>query len=359
MISSIGANKNAKRAAMVHLSFNVIGTTVWIVVFCIVKAMLSPALLNESASLLGIAVAHSIFNILCTVLMLPLAGFLEKLVTKMIPDAKKQENETELDERLLATPSIALERCNEVAADMARTAVSTLKDGLTSLYQYTPELAENIRRKEDVTDRYEDMLGTYLVHLSLKQISEQDSREAAKILKIIGDFERIADHGVNLLDSAEEIKEKSVNLTESAKAELEVISSALNEILDLTLAAFLNDDIKSAEKVEPLEQVIDQLKERLRTNHILRMQQGRCSIDAGFIWSDLLTNLERTSDHCSNIAGCVIDIANHNMNIHESLREFKNSSDDFRRQFEEYSNKYSLDITDERNSDKHNINMNE
>lgn len=359
MISSIGANKNAKRAAMVHLSFNVIGTTVWIVVFCIVKAMLSPALLNESASLLGIAVAHSIFNILCTVLMLPLAGFLEKLVTKMIPDAKKQENETELDERLLATPSIALDRCNEVAADMARTAVSTLKDGLTSLYQYTPELAENIRRKEDVTDRYEDMLGTYLVHLSLKQISEQDSREAAKILKIIGDFERIADHGVNLLDSAEEIKEKSVNLTESAKAELEVISSALNEILDLTLAAFLNDDIKSAEKVEPLEQVIDQLKERLRTNHILRMQQGRCSIDAGFIWSDLLTNLERTSDHCSNIAGCVIDIANHNMNIHESLREFKNSSDDFRRQFEEYSNKYSLDITDERNSDKHNINMNE
>lgn len=195
MISSVGANKNAKRAAMVHLSFNVIGTAVWLTVFCIVKAVFSPVLLNESASLFGIAAAHSAFNILCTALMLPLTDFLEKLVIKLIPDSKRQENKTELDERLLATPSIALERCHEVASDMAKTAVSALSDGLTSLYKYTPELAETIRKKEDMTDRYEDMLGTYLVHLSSKQISGQDSAEAAKLLKIIGDFERIADHG--------------------------------------------------------------------------------------------------------------------------------------------------------------------
>lgn len=342
MISSVGANKNAKRAAMVHLSFNVIGTAVWLTVFCIVKAVFSPALLNESASLFGIAAAHSAFNILCTALMLPLTDFLEKLVIKLIPDSKRQENKTELDERLLATPSIALERCHEVASDMAKTAVSALSDGLASLYKYTPELAETIRKKEDMTDRYEDMLGTYLVHLSSKQISGQDSAEAAKLLKIIGDFERIADHGVNLLDSAEEMNEKDVILTDTARSEFDIISAAVREILDLALTSFLNNDIQAAEKVEPLEQVIDALKEKLRTSHILRMQQGLCSIDAGFIWSDLLTNLERTSDHCSNIAGCVIDIAQHNMNLHESLREFKSDSEKFRIQFEEYSKKYVL-----------------
>lgn len=342
MISAVGANKNAKRAAMVHLSFNVIGTAVWLAVFCLIKVIFAPVLLNESASLFGIAVAHSAFNILCTILMLPLTGVLEKLVCKLIPDAKNQEDKIELDERLLATPSIALERCHEVAADMAKTAVSALMGGLTSLREYTPELAEDIRKQENETDRYEDMLGTYLVHLSTRQIGERDSAEAAKLLKIIGDFERIADHGTNLLDSTEEMIEKGVNFTEEAKAELEVLSSAVSEILELTLSAFLDEDLRSAEKVEPLEQVIDILKETLRTTHIFRMQQGNCSIDAGFVLSDLLTNLERTSDHCSNIAGCVIDIAHNNMNIHESLRDFKNDSREFRRQFEEYSKKYAL-----------------
>lgn len=342
MISSVGANKNAKRAALVHLSFNVIGTAVWLTIFCIVKTIFSPVFLNESASLFGIAVVHSIFNVLCTLLMIPLTGFLEKLVNKLIPDAKQRENETQLDERFLATPSIALERCNEVAADMAKVATETLIEGLRSLHQFSPELAADIREKEAVTDRYEDMLSTYLVHLSSRQISERDSAEAAKLLKIIGDFERIADHGVNLLESAEEMKEKCVTFTESAQSEFNVISSAVCEILNLALTAFLNDDIKSAEKVEPLEQVINILKEKLRTKHIIRMQKGTCSIDAGFIWSDLLTNLERTSDHCSNIAGCVIDIVHYNMNLHESLREFRNDNEDFRQLFKTYLTKYEL-----------------
>lgn len=345
MLSSVGANKNAKRAAVVHLLFNVIGSAVWLAVFCVIKAVFRPILLNESASLFGIAVAHSAFNILCTILMLPLTGFLEKLVNKLIPDTKQQEIESELDERLLATPSIALERCYEVAVKMAKTAVATLIEGLDSMHRYAPELAESIHKKEEITDRYEDMLGTYLVHLSTKQISEQDSAEAAKLLKIIGDFERIADHGVNLLDSAKEMKEKGVSFTNSAESEFRVISSAVYEILELATTAFINDDITAAEKVEPLEQVIDILKEKLRTNHILRMQQGACSIDAGFVWSDLLTNLERTSDHCSNIAGCVIDIAHRNMNIHESLRDFRNDNEDFRTQFKAYKEKFRLTET--------------
>lgn len=210
------------------------------------------------------------------------------------------------------------------------------------MHTYTLEFAEYIRKKEDITDRCEDMLGTYLVHLSTKQISEQDGKEAANLLKIIGDFKRIADCGVNLLDSAGEMKDKSVTLSETAKTELEVISSAVQEILGLALAAFLNDNIQAAGKAEPLEQVIDAPKEKLRSRHIFRMQQSLCSIDAGFIWSDLLINLERTSDHCTNIVGCVIDIAHHNMNIHGPLREIKNDSDDFKKQFQFYTKKYML-----------------
>ena len=342
IISSVGANKNAKRAAMVHLSFNVIGTVVWLTVFCVIKAVFHPLLLDESASLLGIAVAHSVFNVLCTILMLPLTGFLESLVGKLVPDAKQPEAVAELDERLLMTPAIALNRCHEVAVDMAKTSVSALQEGLAVLRSYSPELAASVREKEEKTDHYEDILGTYLVQLSTRQISEADSAEAAKLLKMIGDFERISDHAVNLVESAEEMQTKQLVFSATASSELAVISSAVEEILELSLTAFLSDDLNAASMIEPLEQVIDQLKEQLRTHHILRLQQGGCSIDAGFVWSDLLTNLERTADHCSNIAGCVIDMAHHNMNLHESLREFRDESDDFREKFKMYAGKYSL-----------------
>ena len=342
MISSVGANKNAKRAAMVHLSFNVIGTVVWLTVFCVMKAVFHPLLLDESASLLGIAVAHSVFNVLCTILMLPLTGFLERLVGKLVPNAKQPEAVAELDERLLMAPAIALNRCREVAADMAKTSVSALQEGLAVLRSYSPELAASVREKEEKTDHYEDILGTYLVQLSTRQISEADSAEAAKLLKMIGDFERISDHAVNLVESAEEMQAKQLAFSAAASSELAVISSAVEEILDLSLTAFLSDDLNAASMIEPLEQVIDQLKEQLRTHHILRLQQGGCSIDAGFVWSDLLTNLERTADHCSNIAGCVIDMAHNNMNLHESLREFRDESEDFREKFKMFARKYSL-----------------
>ena len=342
ILSGIGANKNAKRAALVHLSFNVIGTVVWLGVFCLVKWLFAPALLNESASLMGIAVAHSLFNILCTILMLPLSNLLEKLVCTLVPDSKQPEAASELDERLLTTPPVALERCKKVAADMANCSVKALEQGITALTNYTPELAKQIRTAEDQTDHYEDILGTYLVKLSTRRISAADSNEAARLLKIIGDFERIADHAVNLVQSAEELRSKKMSLSPKAMEELSVLTGAVDEILTLSLNAFLKDDYSAAGMVEPLEQVIDGLKEQLRTDHILRLQREECSIEAGFVWSDLLTDLERVSDHCSNIAGCVMDMHEGKLNLHESLRAVKEDREKFADRYEMYREKYTL-----------------
>ena len=342
MISSVGANKNARRAALVHLCFNVIGSSVWLAVFCMLRVLLHPAFLDEPASRVGIAAAHTVFNVLCTLLMLPLSGFLERLVTALVPDDKRAETFSELDERLFATPSIALERCHNVAADMAETAVAALKGALSCLHSYSAEAAAAVREQEDKTDHYEDILGTYLVNLSTRQISGEDSREAAKLLKVIGDFERIADHAVNLLESAEELREKKMRLTAAAAQELATLCTAVNDILELSLTAFLENDLSSAAMVEPLEQVIDHLKEQLRTRHILRLQKGACTIDAGFAWFDLLTNLERTADHCSNIAGCVIDAARDSLNLHQSLRDVRDNSEEFQRQYQAYRHKYAL-----------------
>ena len=341
MLSSVGTNKNAKRAAIVHLAFNVIGTIVWLTVFWIIKAIFAPALLNESASLVGIAIAHSVFNILCTALLLPLSGILETVAYRIVPETKTKEEDVELDELLLATPSLALENCHSVASEMAETSASALKDSIGTLTRYSTKLDEEIREKESKTDHYEDILGTYLIKLSSNQASEEDSAEAAKLLKMIGDFERISDHVVNILESAEEMNSKDLKFSESAMKELGVLTDAVEEILDLALRAFLDEDVEAASKVEPLEEVIDGLKEQMRTRHILRLQQGDCSIDAGFVWSDLLTNLERTADHCSNIAVCVLE-AGSDMNIHESLHEMKAYNDDFKAEFEKYAAKYSI-----------------
>ena len=342
MLSSVGTNKNARRAALVHLSFNVIGTAVWLAVFCLVRALFRPVLLDASASLFSIAVVHSAFNVLCTLLLLPMTGLLERLAHRLVPDGRTPDTVTEIDERLLATPPLALERCRAVAAEMAETSVAALKSSLACLLYYTPELAEEVREKEDKSDHYEDILSSYLVKLSSRKISESDSAEAAKLLKVIGDFERISDHAVNLVESAEEIKAKELEFTQAAKRELSVIISAVSEVLDLTQEAFEKDDAVLALRVEPLEQVIDDLKETLRTGHILRLQQGECSSVAGFVWSDILTNLERTSDHCSNVAGCIIDMSHHELHLHESQREFRNTSEDYRQNYLRYRNKYAL-----------------
>lgn len=342
LISSVGANKNAKRTAMVHLSFNVIGTVVWLTVFCIVKAVFSPALFGESATMFGIAVAHSLFNIACTVIMLPLGGVLEKLVCFLIPDGKQPATEETLDERLLATPTLALERCRLLMDEMSAATKAALLLSLDSLTKLTPELADEIRRLEDKTDHYEDIIGTYLVKLSAHHISEADSLTSAEYLKLIGDLERIADHSVNILESAEEMQQKGIVFSDTAKAELKQMLDAVREIIGLSDTAFTQHDLKAASMVEPLEQVVDELKDALRTRHIQRLQSGVCSIDAGFVLSDLLTNLERVSDHCSNIAGCVLDAEDRNLNLHESLSVYRKNSEDFKQAFASYRSKYAL-----------------
>ena len=303
LLSSVGTTKNARRAAVVHLMFNIIGTIVCLTLFVLADALFSPAILGESASYLGIAICHTVFNVICTTLMLPAAGLLEKLVCRIVPDGKQPEAVCELDERLLTTPSIALERCRVVTNEMADVAAVTLRDAAAALQNYTPELAQAVREGECKTDHYEDILGTYLVKLSALKISENDSSEAAMLLKALSDFERIGDHALNLVESAEELKSKNLALSDAARHELNVLLRAVEEIVDMTFQAFRDDDLEKAYRVEPLEQVIDDLKEKMRIHHILRMQQGSCSIESGFVWSDLLTALERVGDHCSNIAG--------------------------------------------------------
>ena len=344
LLSSVGTNKNAKRAAVVHLMFNVIGVVVLLTVFCIVRAVFAPAILQAPATMYGIAVAHSCFNVICTALLLPCGGLLEKLAVRLVPDGPREmaEQPVELDERLLATPPLALQQCRAVAEEMAACAAEALNRGLDAFSAYTPELAERIRQDEKRCDRYEDALGTYLVRLSTQQMGAAESEEATELLKTIGDFERISDHAVNVLESAEELRTKGLAFSKAAQRELDVLSSATREILTLALRAFREKDMDAAGQVEPLEQVIDDLKEQMRTRHILRLQQGQCSIETGFVWCDLLTDLERTSDHCSNIAGCVIDAAQHDLNLHETLRSVRHSDGTYRQRLDACAEVYRL-----------------
>ncbi len=341
ILSSFGANKNAKRASLVHLSFNIIGTIIGLIIFTLVGAILKPALFNIDSSHVSIAVAHSVFNILCTVILLPCSSLLEKLALKLIPDTGKKEVIAELDERLLATPSLAIQRCNALVTEMAENAVGAFKDSLSLLKQFDAKKAEKLREDESRVDHLEDILGTYLVKLSAQQVSDNDSIQISKLLKAIGDFERISDHSVNVVESAEELHSKEIKFSGVASREMETLSSAVSEILDMASSAFINNDLTIARKVEPLEQVIDDLKAKMRDGHISRLQKGECSIEAGFVWTDLITNLERAADHCSNVAVCTLDAAENNMNIHESLADIKKNSPYFEKEYKAYLAKYN------------------
>ena len=342
MLSSVGTTKNAKRTAMVHLLFNILGTLACLVLFLAAQLIFKPAILGESATHLGIAICHTIFNIVCTAILLPSGNLLEKLVCKLVPDAKEEEVVSELDERLFATPSIALDRSHVLTGEMAESAALSLGKAMQAVTVYTPEIAQEIRDLEEKTDHYQDILSTYLIKLSGLKISPADSSEAAMLLKAIGDFERIGDHALNVLESAEEINEKGLTLSDAAKHEIGVMMDAVTEIVTLSFEAFYHNDLQKAYLVEPLEQVIDDLKEKLRVHHIQRLQQGNCSIETGFVWSDLLTSLERVGDHCSNIAGCIVDMSHHDMNTHEALRSARVENQHFAEQYKNYAKKYSL-----------------
>ena len=342
MISSVGANKNAKRAAVVHLMFNIIGTAVWLAVFYGINSVVHFAFVSQSIDQLGIAVVHTAFNVLCTILLFPFSGLLEKLSCRLVPDAKAPEQIQILDERLLSTPSVALVRCQEVAETMARISMDALKTGCQLLKEYDVKGAQAVRETEQEADQYEDMLGTYLVKMGRSNLSKTDSQQVSKLLHIIGDFERISDHAVNLVESAEEMQSKGLSFSVYAKKELEILTAAVSEIMDMSLEAFLKNDPVLAAKVEPLEEVVDTLKEQLRNRHILRLQKGECTIELGFVWSDLLTNLERVADHCSNIAGCIIEMSHDSLDVHEYLDNVKAGGPAFLQAYQEYAQKYAL-----------------
>ena len=345
VLSAAGTTRNAKRAAFVHLAFNVIGAVSLLSVFSIVRIVFASSLaplLETNASAFGIAVAHSAFNVLCVLILFPMSSLLERLAMKLIPDAKEPETMSELDERLLATPALALDRCRVLTMEMADAANNSILSAIDCLENYDENTAKKIREAEDLTDHYEDILSTYLVKLGGHSIGEAESEEATELLKLVGDFERIADHSVNVLESAEELREKGLEFSKNAQGELAVMKSAVREIVELTRKCLADGDLAVAAKIEPLEQIIDDLKEELRTRHIVRMSRGDCTIEVGFVWSDLLTNMERVSDHCSNVAACIIDTAHHNLNLHESTRAVHQSDAFYAEQLELYKKEYRL-----------------
>ena len=341
LLSSIGTNKNARRAAVVHLLFNTIGTVVILTLFCIIKTFVYIPLLSEQASMFGIALTHSIFNVLCVMILLPMSALLEKLALRIIPDDKIKEKYDELDTRLFVTPTLALAQAKSSLSDMADTSRKAITMALKSVNNYSDKLYEDILKQEDKNDRYEDKIGTYLVDLSSKNtLSESESKEVSKMLKIIGDLERIADHAINIGQASRELRDKNLSLSEDAIKEMDNMLNAVKECVDLSLLAFEKDDLAIALKVPPLEEVIDELKAILRANHIDRVKRRQCSIEAGFIWSDLLTNLERVGDHCNNIATEIIDDLNYDNRYFHKTKRHASDDEGYDALYRDYSLKY-------------------
>ena len=336
ILSSFGANRNAKRVAVVHLSFNVIGTAVLLALLYGVKALVSLPILDAEASAFGIAICHSLFNAACTLILFPAAGLLEKLACRLVPDTKGGDKIIALDERLLATPVLALESARHCTEDMARCTAQLFQNSVYTLKDFKPALSEEVRLAEERTDKYEDILSSYLVKLSYQGINEEESMESAGLLRVIGDLERIADHGLNILESSQEMHDKKISFTELGMSEMNRLLEAVGEILDASLGAFVSRDPAMAAGVEPLEEVIDQMKELLRQKHILRLQKGSCSIEAGFIWADLLTDLERIADHCTGIVSVLRQPGE--ADVHRTLALA--GDPEFQRKFAAYSQKY-------------------
>ncbi|MBE6901566.1 MAG: Na/Pi cotransporter family protein, partial [Ruminococcaceae bacterium] len=346
MISSVGANKSARRVAIVHLFFNIIGTLLFLSLFYLLNAFLHFTFLDDVLNSTGIAVIHTVFNVLATTAFLPFTKQIEKLAHLIIRDDPNEDNEDSkvpiLDERFLLTPSVAIEQCRNVAIRMAKITGKTINASIDTLTDYEPKMTTDIMEAENLIDIYEDKIGSYLLKISSKDLSEHDSRVVSKLLHTIGDLERISDHACNIVEASEEMYQKKIKFSDDARAEISVITSAVNEILDKTIEAFINTDIDLAKQVEPLEDVIDQLRTDLKNRHIDRLREGRCTVELGFILSDLLTNLERVSDHCSNIAVCMIQVHENNMDTHGYMTELKRDEhSDFIKAFNDYKSKYA------------------
>lgn len=336
LISSIGAKKNAKRAAMIHLYFNLIGSTLVMVVFYGLKMFINFGFESQAINAVGIAVIHSMFNIVTTLVLLPFSKKLVRLAELTIRDKKNEKDDSamdvqELDERLFTTPTVAIERAREVTCDLAGLSKDALKKAIEALDQYSDETDAFVRRTEEKTDIYEDRLGTYLIRLSSKDLTFRGSREISEMLHSITDFERIGRTFREPVGDGEGDLWEKIVFSVEATGELHLLESAVMEIVDMATAAFAAEDLKIAQRVEPLEQVIDKLCAQLKTRHVERLKNGECTMEQGFIFIDLLTNCERVADHCSNIAGSLIQIQEDSYQVHEYLNQVKTSSNVLRK----------------------------
>ena len=343
MLSSLGANKNGKRAAVVHLSFNVIGVALVCVLFYALNAIVNFAFVDIAIDAWGVALVHTLFKLICVALIAPFYKQLAKLSTLIVKDAKDdQETSTLLDDRLLETPSVAVARATQVVYTMAELATKSMHDAISLFDSFDAKLADSIRDIEGKVDNLEDAIGSYLIKVSANTTDPNDAEQVTKLLHIIGDYERISDHAVNVVESCEELRDKKISFSDEAQREITVLRGAVSEILDLAYIAFINNDLSAAAEIESLEQVVDDLRDKIRLNHIVRLQKSECTIEHGFVLSDILTNFERVSDHCSNVGGCVVEIATYDaLEMHKYNRK-KHKSEDFEQKYRAFSSKYSI-----------------
>lgn len=325
LISSTGASKNAKRAALVHLYYNIIKTVAFMLVFYSLNAVFQFAFLNQAASAFGVAVIHTAFNVAAVIIMFPISSVLEKLAYLTIPEVPEEtrgemtgkEEIQILDARFLSTPGFALEQCRNAAVDMANYSKDALFLAIQLIEKFDSKAAQRVIELENIVDHYEDELGTYLVKLSSRHLTERDSQELSVLLHCIGDFERISDHAINIMESAREMDKKELVFSRKAQEELAVFTGAIKDIINTSILVFQEEDLKLAAMVEPLEEVIDYLSAEVKKRHIKRLRKGKCTIEMGFVLSDITTNYERVSDHCSNIALCLLQLNESSFDTHE------------------------------------------
>lgn len=341
LLSCIGASKNAKRAAMVHLYFNIIGTIIFLILFYSLNAVFEFAFVNDTVNAFNIAVVHTIFNIVTTAILLPFNKALEKLAKMTIKEGAEVDAFAALDERFLQTPSFAVEQSVALATEMANMVKDSFTLAQDCVAKYDEKIDKAIRDNENLADEYEDALGSYLVRLSAQNLSIADSQKVSILLHAISDFEKMTDYTNDLVFTAREKNNKDIHFSEKARQEITIMVNAVSEIIDLTINAFANNDVQTAYKVEPLEDVIDRLRTELKDRHIKRMQEGRCTINQGFVFTDYITALEKISDHCANVGAAIIELNNENYDIHIVMSRRK-SSDEYKAMCVEYSKKYAL-----------------
>jgi len=345
IISAISGNIHAKRVALACLYIKMIGVCVVTVAFYIIHSFLNFEFMTMPANAVGIAFAHTLFNIISTVILIPFCSLLEKLAVITIKGKQDEEDNVfaTLDDRFLDVPSFAVEKCKDLVSDMARISADSFQKATKLMEHFSEEEFEKINHLEQMVDKYEDKTSTYLVKIAATQMSAKDSKVVTELLHCIGDIERISDHALNIAEAAKEIHDKKISFSDKAKKDLAIITAAVGETLDLAVAALVNDDVEIAKSVEPLEQVIDRLKRKIKNGHISRLRQGDCTMELGFILSDLLTNYGRISDHCSNIAVCFIEIANDSFETHEYLNQVKSGGEKFSEMYEAYKQKYYIE----------------